>query len=135
MIKKTGLPDSVKSLFHPINLLYGAVAIAILVVLYFISLQSYLLFHGIVEIAGIAVAFSIFIIIWNTRQVIWDAFISSSGSHSSLSGSLILPICSRSAGWYYSPKTAPISLSSFRLQHVVSRASRSLLRHSLSGNP
>ncbi len=74
MIKKTGLPDSVKSLFHPINLLYGAVAIAILVVLYFISLQSYLLFHGIVEIAGIAVAFSIFIIIWNTRQVIWDAF-------------------------------------------------------------
>jgi len=68
------LPDAMKSLFHPVSLLYGAVATAILIVLYFISLRSYLLFHGIVESAGIAVAFSIFIIIWNTRRVISDAF-------------------------------------------------------------
>ena len=70
----SGLPDSVKRLFLPVNLLYGAIAAAILIGLYVISLHNYLFFHGIVEIAGIAVVFSIFIIIWNTRRVIPDAF-------------------------------------------------------------
>ena len=50
------------------------IAAAILVTLYLISLQNYILFHGIVELAGIAVAFSIFIIVWNTRKNINDAF-------------------------------------------------------------
>ena len=42
----------------------------ILIALYFISLQNYLLFHGIVELAGIAVALCIFIIVWNTRKLL-----------------------------------------------------------------
>lgn len=70
----SGLPDSVKRLFLPVNLLYGAIAAAIVIVLSVISLRNYLFFHGIVEIAGIAVLFSIFIIIWNTRRVVPDAF-------------------------------------------------------------
>jgi PAS domain S-box-containing protein len=66
--------DSFKRLFPPINLLHGTIAVATLIVLYLISLQNYILFHGIVELAGIAVAFSIFIIVWNTRRDINDAF-------------------------------------------------------------
>ena len=46
----------------------------ILVGLYLISLQNYLLFHSIVEFAAIAVAFTIFILVWNTRRVITDSF-------------------------------------------------------------
>jgi len=46
----------------------------ILIALYFISLRNYLLFHGIVELAGIAVALCIFIIVWNTRTVITNTF-------------------------------------------------------------
>jgi PAS domain S-box-containing protein len=46
----------------------------ILIALYFISLQNYLLFHGIVELAGIAVALCIFIIVWNTRKIITNTF-------------------------------------------------------------
>lgn len=57
-----------------IGLLYGAIATIILMVLYFISLRNYILFHGIVELAGIAVAFSIFIIVWNTRRDLNDDF-------------------------------------------------------------
>jgi PAS domain S-box-containing protein len=46
----------------------------ILFALYYISLQNYLLFHGIVELAGIAVALCIFIIVWNTRKLITNTF-------------------------------------------------------------
>lgn len=49
--------------------------LAILCVLYLISTFNYLLFHGIVELAGVAVAFSIFIIVWNSRRTCTDAFI------------------------------------------------------------
>jgi len=70
----SGLPEVMERHFLPINLLHGAIAAAILIVLYFTGLWNYLLFHGIVEIAGIAVVFSIFIIIWNTRRVVPDAF-------------------------------------------------------------
>jgi PAS domain S-box-containing protein len=49
-------------------------ALAILGGLCLVSLWNYLLFHGIVEIAGIAVAFAIFIIIWNLRRLIPDTF-------------------------------------------------------------
>jgi PAS domain S-box-containing protein len=65
---------TLKGLFLPNNLLHWAIAAIILIVLYLISLQNYILFHGIVELAGIAVAFSIFIIVWNTRRDINDAF-------------------------------------------------------------
>jgi PAS domain S-box-containing protein len=50
------------------------IAAIILIALYFISLQNYLLFHGIVELAGIAVALCIFIIVWNTRKLITNTF-------------------------------------------------------------
>jgi PAS domain S-box-containing protein len=74
MIISSGLPDGTERRFLPVNLLHGATAAAILIVLYFISLHNYLLFHGLVEISGIAVVFSIFIIIWNTRRVVPDGF-------------------------------------------------------------
>jgi signal transduction histidine kinase/PAS domain-containing protein len=41
-----------------------------LVTLYFISRQNYLLFHSIVEIFSIVIAFAIFAIAWNSRQLI-----------------------------------------------------------------
>ncbi len=37
--------------------------------LYLVSLQSYLLFHCLIEIFSIVIAFSIFIITWNTRRL------------------------------------------------------------------
>lgn len=61
--------DAFKRLFLPVNLIYGLIAVAILIDLYLVSLQNYILFHGIVELAGITVAFSIFILVWNTRNI------------------------------------------------------------------
>ncbi len=48
--------------------------IAILAVLWLTSTGNYLLFHGIVELAGISVAVAIFLLVWNTRKVITDEF-------------------------------------------------------------
>ena len=42
-------------------------AIAIVLGLYLSSLYSYLLFHSLIEISTIAVAFALFILAWNTR--------------------------------------------------------------------
>jgi hypothetical protein len=36
--------------------------------------ENYLLFHSVVEVAGIAVAFAIFLLVWNTRAVLPDSF-------------------------------------------------------------
>ncbi|MFH0966401.1 MAG: MASE3 domain-containing protein [Methanobacteriota archaeon] len=55
-------------------LILSIISLTILIGLYLISLQNYLLFHGIVELAGIAVAFCIFLIIWNTRRIITSTF-------------------------------------------------------------
>ncbi|MFA4850167.1 MAG: MASE3 domain-containing protein [Methanoregula sp.] len=66
--------ENLKALTSPANLLQVIFIAVILNALYLISTVNYLLFHGIVEVAGIAVAFSIFIIIWNTRNVITDGF-------------------------------------------------------------
>ncbi|HWQ65061.1 MAG TPA: PAS domain S-box protein, partial [Methanospirillum sp.] len=63
-----------KNLTSPAGLLQITFIVIVLVGLFYISLRNYLLFHGAIELAGIAVAFSIFIIIWNTRGVINDAF-------------------------------------------------------------
>ena len=41
-----------------------------LVALYFLSRQNYLLFHGIVEVFSIVIAFAIFAIAWNSRHLI-----------------------------------------------------------------
>jgi len=54
--------------------LTGAAALLILVALSLISAQNYLLFHGITEIVTIAIAFSIFILVWNNRGIITDTF-------------------------------------------------------------
>ncbi len=43
--------------------------IAILIGLYFISSYDYLLFHGIVELFSVTIAFSIFAIAWNSRKI------------------------------------------------------------------
>jgi PAS domain S-box-containing protein len=48
--------------------------VAALLGLALISTTNFLLFHGIVELAGLAVSFSIFIIVWNTRREIADGF-------------------------------------------------------------
>ncbi|MFA4825567.1 MAG: MASE3 domain-containing protein [Methanoregula sp.] len=70
----TTLQDDLKTLLSPANVIQLAFIVVILIGLYLISTVNYLLFHGIIEVAGIAVAFSIFIIIWNTRRVITDGF-------------------------------------------------------------
>lgn len=49
-------------------------AALILVTLYILSTYNYLIFHSIVELAGIAVAYAIFIIVWNMRKTISSTF-------------------------------------------------------------
>ncbi|MBU4261953.1 MAG: PAS domain S-box protein [Proteobacteria bacterium] len=49
-------------------LLHTGVAATFVVGLYASSLHSYLLFHGLVEVMTIAMAFSLFILTWNTRR-------------------------------------------------------------------
>ena len=46
----------------------------ILISLYISSLYNYLLFHSIAEIFSILVAFSIFIIAWNSRDFVDNSF-------------------------------------------------------------
>ncbi|GEM_PF-1627730 len=55
-------------------ILYGAIACIILFCLYVVNLNNFLLFHSLVEIASIVVAFSIFVIVWNTRRTITSTF-------------------------------------------------------------
>jgi PAS domain S-box-containing protein len=62
------------ALTRPAGFLQFVVIVAVFLALYLVSTANFLLFHSIVELAGVAVAFSIFIIIWNTRRVISDAF-------------------------------------------------------------
>jgi len=68
------VPGDLTLLTPPVSLIQVFLLLGVLVALYLISTVNYLLFHGIVELAGIAVAFSIFIIVWNTRRVITDGF-------------------------------------------------------------
>jgi PAS domain S-box-containing protein len=48
---------------------------AVLVILYVISLRSYLLFHSLAEVFSIVIAFSIFIIAWNSRHMMENAYL------------------------------------------------------------
>lgn len=50
------------------------ISILILSGLYLISLSDYLLFHSISELFSVIVAFSIFILVWNTRRLMNDNF-------------------------------------------------------------
>jgi PAS domain S-box-containing protein len=66
--------ERIRDLLLPATMVRGAVLLGVLAGLFFISTVNFLLFHGIAELAGLAVAFSIFIIVWNTRRVIPDTF-------------------------------------------------------------
>ena len=65
---------TVRGLFRPVLIAQALAGIGVLAALYLISLENFLLFHGIIELAGIAVACAIFIIIWNIRKTVPDAF-------------------------------------------------------------
>jgi len=67
-------PGRTRDQIHPGNVVRWAAVLLVLVVLYLVSTVNFLLFHGIIELAGLAVGFSIFIIVWNTRRVIPDTF-------------------------------------------------------------
>jgi PAS domain S-box-containing protein len=75
---------------YAIVILQCILGILLLVSLYLVSLYNYLLFHGIVELVGIAIAFSIFILVWNTRKVLPDAFFLIIGISLLFTGSLDL---------------------------------------------
>lgn len=49
--------------------------VAALVALYLTSFQNYLLFHSLAEIFSISIAFTIFIIAWNSRDHIADSYL------------------------------------------------------------
>lgn len=72
------------------SMVQGICGILIVIALYLISLYNYLLFHGIVELVGIAIAFSIFILVWNTRKLLPDAFFLIIGISLLFTGSLDL---------------------------------------------
>jgi|GEM_PF-757068 len=66
--------DYLRSFLYPAGLFRLALAAGILGGLYFLSTLDYLLFHSVIEIVTIVIAFSIFILVWNTRRVIADTF-------------------------------------------------------------
>jgi signal transduction histidine kinase len=48
--------------------------VASLGALYYLSLQNYLLFHSIVEIFSIVIAFAIFAVAWNSRRLVYNNY-------------------------------------------------------------
>lgn len=46
-----------------------------LTILYFIQRQNFLLFHSLVELASILVSFALFIVVWNAREQLDNAFL------------------------------------------------------------
>ena len=68
------LKEILKILIPPVDLIGAAFIVLMLGTLYLISTINYVLFHSIVEVAGIAVSFSIFIIVWNTQREDTDGF-------------------------------------------------------------
>ena len=59
------MPEPIRS--RPV--LQAAVGIVVLAGLFALSRQNYLLFHEIAELSSIAVAWSLFVLLWNTRRV------------------------------------------------------------------
>ena len=57
------------------QILFAGLVTVGLVLLYIIQVQNYLLFHSIVEIVSIVVAFAVFIVSWNARKEIESSFI------------------------------------------------------------
>ncbi len=61
--------DEVSNQWRVIKLLAYIVVIAVIVIaLYLVQLYSYLLFHSIIELVSIVIAFGVFIIGWNTTR-------------------------------------------------------------------
>ena len=54
------------------SVLLGA---GVLILLYIISLRNYLLFHSLAEVFSIVIAFSIFIIAWNSRRLMENGYL------------------------------------------------------------
>src|SRR5512140_384565 len=57
------------------KLLAALLGLAVVVGLYASSLYSYLLFHTLIELFSIVVAFAIFILAWNTRRVLENHYL------------------------------------------------------------
>jgi hypothetical protein len=79
----------------------GAIT-AIVLGLYLSSYYSYLLFHNIIEITTIAVAFTLFVITWNTRKYLTNSYLRLLGigyAFIALIDSIPWPI----KGWAYFP--------------------------------
>ena len=53
----------------------GIAAATVLIGLYAISLENYLVFHTLVEFAALTVSFAIFLIVWNTRRHVSTFFL------------------------------------------------------------
>nr|WP_319375904.1 MASE3 domain-containing protein [uncultured Methanoregula sp.] len=68
------LTGRINSFLTPVHVIKGTVVAGMLIILYLFSVKDYLFFHSIIELVTIAIAFSIFIIVWNTRKVIADTF-------------------------------------------------------------
>lgn len=73
-IENNGYWKRYLDLITPKNVFWVTIALVILSVLTYTSYQDYLLFHAIIEIFTIVIGFSIFIIVWNSKRVIPDAF-------------------------------------------------------------
>ena len=57
------------------KLLFGLLAISILIGLYLASLYNFLLFHSIAEVFSIVIACGIFMVAWNTRHYNLDNYL------------------------------------------------------------
>ncbi len=110
----------------------GFFAALILVVLYILSTYNYLIFHSIVEVAGIAVAYAIFIIVWNTRKTISIPSSLSWGYRFFLPGPSTLSTLLPTRAWASFPERRPISRPSSGSLPATSRASPSSSRRSSS---
>ena len=58
------------NIFRKESLYKAFIGISILIFLYIVSLRNYLVFHTMAEFFSIAVAWSLFLILWNTREII-----------------------------------------------------------------
>ena len=104
--------------------LFVLCAAAILVGLYLTSLYSYLLFHTVSELFTIAIAFAMFIIVWNSRQFIEDNYLSFIGIAFLFIGSLDLvhTLAYKGMGVFqgYNPDIATQLWIASRYMHSVS---------------
>ena len=57
------------------RILAGVFYVAVLAGLYALSLHEFLLFHTIVELSTVSVAFAIFMIVWNSRRYVQDSYL------------------------------------------------------------